>query len=289
MSIPEKFRPLLGRVNIVLSRTRDWLPSFYDIASNCVDAQNGLGGGMPCIIVADSLNQAFDVAGRDLADNDREVFVIGGGNIYAQAITHPKITRLYLTRVDAEVEGGDYTVSCGAVNGFAATTATSVEVSVSADSEVDFGFNFVVNSINGGNVSGVHGMGWWKENINKAIRGQVRGVQISAAALEALLVTLSTFALPVLNYASLGDAYAALNYSGGNAGSKVAQHFTASEYNYANGSLIDGDAFATWALMVWGEYVVTNSGNYSRDYLNAVKDLFEHFNGGEIEVPDPLQ
>jgi len=107
MSIPEKFRPLLGRVNIVLSRTRDWLPSFYDIASNCVDAQNGLGGGMPCIIVADSLNQAFDVAGRDLADNDREVFVIGGGNIYAQAITHPKITRLYLTRVDAEVEGGD--------------------------------------------------------------------------------------------------------------------------------------------------------------------------------------
>jgi len=29
--------------------------------------------------------------------------------------------------------------------------------------------------------------------------------------------------------------------------------------------------------------------SYSNDYLNAVKDLFEYFNGGQIEVPDPLQ
>lgn len=108
MSIPEQFRPLPGRVNIVLSRTREWLPSFYDIANNCTDVQNGFGGGMPCIIAAESLDEALDVAGfDDVSDNDREVFVIGGGMVYEEAMQNNRITRLYLTRVDADIENGD--------------------------------------------------------------------------------------------------------------------------------------------------------------------------------------
>jgi hypothetical protein len=184
---------------------------------------------------------------------------------------------------------GTYTVSMNAIPGYASTTGLSQSVTISAaDGVADFGFGINLGWFDGGSVSGVHGMGWWKENTRKAIQGQVRGIQISAAALESLRASLFTFAYPVLNYPNLTATYNALNYSGGNAASKMIQHFTAAEYNFANGALVNGNAQATWALMVWGEYVATNAGTYSVAYLNAVKDLFEHFNGGELEIPDPL-
>jgi len=185
---------------------------------------------------------------------------------------------------------GNYNVSVEPVGGFTSTTGLSANVSITTtDGTVNFGNALDINWFDGKHVSSVQGMGWWKENINKAIRGQVRGIQISAAALESLRSTLSTFAYPVLNYASLNAAYTALSYGGGNASSRAIQHFTASEYNFANGALVNGDALATYALMVWGEYVATNAGSFSDAYLNAMKDLFEHFNGGELEVPDPLR
>ncbi len=184
---------------------------------------------------------------------------------------------------------GDYIATMSAISGFSSNELHHAASICNADVTANFSFSIDINWFNRQRVSGVQGSGWWKENINKAIRGQRNGAQISVGALEALRSTLSTFAYPVLNYANLTDAYTALAYSGGNAASKAVMHFTASEYNYANGSLVNSNAQASWALMVWGEYVVTNSGNYSSSYLNAVKDLFEHFNGGELEVPDPLR
>ncbi len=181
----------------------------------------------------------------------------------------------------ADVEEGTYTVSCGAIAGFSATTATSVEFELSADSDVDFGFAIDFDSF-GGSSANSHGMGWWKENIRKAVQGQNRGVQISAAALETLRASLSNFALAPLNFGSLADAYAALSYNGGNAASRLARHLTASEYNFANGAYLDGDQLLTWAFVVWGEYLVQNFGNYTNGELNAAKDLFEDYNEGQI-------
>jgi dihydrofolate reductase len=72
-SIPAKFRPLPGRVNVVLSRNG------YDGAST----------------VRASLDEALQVpAGK--------VFVIGGGAIYEEAIKHPLCTELWLTRVSGD-------------------------------------------------------------------------------------------------------------------------------------------------------------------------------------------
>jgi dihydrofolate reductase/thymidylate synthase len=69
-SIPAKFRPLPGRVNVVLSKSN------YDGAST----------------VRASLDEALQVpAGK--------VFVIGGGAIYEEAIQHPLCTELWITRV----------------------------------------------------------------------------------------------------------------------------------------------------------------------------------------------
>jgi dihydrofolate reductase len=70
-SIPEKFRPLPGRTNIVLSRS-----------------------SVPAgAITLGSLDAALEVPA------DRK-FVIGGGQIYAEAIDHPACTELIVTKVD---------------------------------------------------------------------------------------------------------------------------------------------------------------------------------------------
>lgn len=69
-SIPEKFRPLPGRINIVISRSTQF------------------SGTTP----AANLNEAIELPAN-------RVFVIGGGEIYAQAIEHPQCSELFLTRV----------------------------------------------------------------------------------------------------------------------------------------------------------------------------------------------
>jgi dihydrofolate reductase len=75
-SIPDKFRPLPDRRNIVLSR---------DAAFRAPGAE-----------VVASLPEAFDACGRDC-------FVIGGGATYAEALPHAG--RVYATEVAEDVEG----------------------------------------------------------------------------------------------------------------------------------------------------------------------------------------
>jgi dihydrofolate reductase len=75
-------RPLPKRTNIVL--TRD---PFY------------VGTG---IVVVHSLEEALKL---DVCQEAKEVFVIGGGEIYRQAM--PLIERVFLTIVDTEIEDGE--------------------------------------------------------------------------------------------------------------------------------------------------------------------------------------
>ena len=76
-SLPEKFRPLPGRHNIVISRQPDY-PA-------------------PGATLAASLEAAIKLAGEG------EIFVIGGEAIYRQAL--PLAQRLYLTEIDRPFEG----------------------------------------------------------------------------------------------------------------------------------------------------------------------------------------
>jgi dihydrofolate reductase len=82
-SIPEKFRPLPNRINVVLSRTA--LPT---------------SAGFPGAIGAHSLDRALEW----LPDHHGKVFVIGGGEIYRDAINHPSCTELWVTRVGASFD-----------------------------------------------------------------------------------------------------------------------------------------------------------------------------------------
>lgn len=74
-------RPLPNRRNIVVTRNRGYK------AEGC--------------LVVGSMEEAIRAAENNATDNDDEIFVIGGAEIYALAL--PVASRMYLTFVDANV------------------------------------------------------------------------------------------------------------------------------------------------------------------------------------------
>lgn len=74
-SLPEQYRPLKERLNIVVSRNELELPEGT--------------------LLAHSLDEALT-----LADPDRKAFVIGGATLYAEAILHPACNELILTEIE---------------------------------------------------------------------------------------------------------------------------------------------------------------------------------------------
>jgi dihydrofolate reductase len=77
-------RPLPGRTTVVVTRQRDWQPP---------------EGPQPQVLVERDLDAAL----RRAASVDDEVFVVGGGEIYRQAM--PRADRLIVTWVDEEPDG----------------------------------------------------------------------------------------------------------------------------------------------------------------------------------------
>ena len=86
-SIPPRFRPLPGRRNIVVTRQPDWREI----------------GAEP----APSLGDALQVC-----EQSAEAWVIGGAQIYAQAL--PLADRLVVTEIDADVAGDAFAPAIGA-------------------------------------------------------------------------------------------------------------------------------------------------------------------------------
>jgi len=82
-SIPHKYRPLPNRVNIIVTQQ-----DHYE-AKDC--------------IITDSIEKAIDIAN---SNQQEEVFIIGGGQVYAQAID--LADRLYVTRIKASFEGDTF-------------------------------------------------------------------------------------------------------------------------------------------------------------------------------------
>ncbi|HSI52647.1 MAG TPA: dihydrofolate reductase [Ramlibacter sp.] len=87
MSLPPRFRPLPGRMNIVISRQADWQAEGATMASSLEAALN-LCTGQP------------------------QVWVIGGGQVYAQA--EPLADTVEATEIDADFEGDTFAPELGA-------------------------------------------------------------------------------------------------------------------------------------------------------------------------------
>merc|ERR1719336_3586208 len=87
-SIPAKFRPLSGRLNVVLTRS--------------ADSDSFVSPYPPDVLVASSVASAVDklAARADVA----EIFVIGGQAAYQEAVELPSCTRIFLTRIAKDFE-----------------------------------------------------------------------------------------------------------------------------------------------------------------------------------------
>ena len=84
-SLPERFRPLPGRRNVVLTTDRSW----------------AAGGAQPAAGVADVLARA----------GDGDLWVIGGGRVYAAFLPHAD--RVVVTDVDTTVDGDTWAPELG--------------------------------------------------------------------------------------------------------------------------------------------------------------------------------
>ncbi len=76
-SLPEKFRPLPNRLNVVLTRGENHFPS----------------GVLSC----SQLDEA--ILSLDKHDNIESVFVIGGAQVFTQAMNHGQCRKIYITRL----------------------------------------------------------------------------------------------------------------------------------------------------------------------------------------------
>src|SRR3989344_5306134 len=87
-SIPEKFRPLPGRANLVLTKNRELIYLGTQLCSSMEEALD-----------------IISVAGRtkDTEIDYNIIYVIGGESVYREAL--PLTDRLELTHVNREVEG----------------------------------------------------------------------------------------------------------------------------------------------------------------------------------------
>lgn len=95
-SIPVAYRPLRGRTNVVITRNRDY------VAEGAV--------------VVHSLEEALEVARKA---GETECFVIGGGQIYDQALKEGLVDTQYITHVEASPDGDAFYPS-GAWDGWSA-------------------------------------------------------------------------------------------------------------------------------------------------------------------------
>lgn len=112
-SLPAKFKPLKDRLNIVLTRNSDLLKNFD-------------------VCVVSSIENAFSKAPQD-----EEVFVIGGAEIFEQTLS--KADRLYITEIDAVIEGDVYFPRFDKNNWFEVSRKHH-----SADERHAYAFDFVV-------------------------------------------------------------------------------------------------------------------------------------------------
>ncbi|CAM6093066.1 unnamed protein product [Calypogeia fissa] len=90
LSVPAKFRPLPGRLNVILSRTM----SPEDVAAHGSD-----------VMVCRSLHEALEVLTSPTnAAAIETVYVIGGGQVFGEAMTSPFCDAIHWTEIESEFD-----------------------------------------------------------------------------------------------------------------------------------------------------------------------------------------
>lgn len=94
-SIPERFRPLKGRVNVVVTRSVEGFRQQHP--------REGEGGEGP--VVVGSVGEALKCLHEDVGEVEVDrVLVIGGASIYEQALRLEEARHVLLTKIQEEYE-----------------------------------------------------------------------------------------------------------------------------------------------------------------------------------------
>ena len=102
-SIPAKFRPLKDRINVVLSRQHD--------DENNSGIANSIQQGQPVkdVLTCSSLQSAMSVlTGPEIGPRVEHIFVIGGGQVYKEAIAAPECAVIHFTLVESDFDCDTY-------------------------------------------------------------------------------------------------------------------------------------------------------------------------------------
>jgi len=94
-SIPEKYRPLKNRTNVVVTRNSDYKA--------------------PGAVVVSSIEEGIKLAQFEGED---ECFIIGGGQIYKQVLENNLVDRMYITNVIGDFEADTFFPSIDPENWF---------------------------------------------------------------------------------------------------------------------------------------------------------------------------
>ena len=84
-SIPEKYRPLPNRRNVILTRNSNFK------AKDC-----------------DVFNSLDDALGAYEYGSEKTIFIIGGGQIYALALAQEVVDEMYITNVDGDYDADTF-------------------------------------------------------------------------------------------------------------------------------------------------------------------------------------
>lgn len=189
----------------------------------------------------------------------------------------------------ANLTSGTYTVSATAAAGLKATSLNERTVSVGSASVTapNIGFGLDFNAIRTMTANGFT-IGYWKNNLDKAISGKTAGIQVPSATLSSYTTKIGAFALPLYDGISMKTASSIMGSTSSVPVDLLSKQLVGSEYNYQNAAYLNGNKTLTFAFLYWGEYVKTNSTQYTSTYLIWAKDWFDAYNnshGGVVAGP----
>lgn len=97
-AIPDEYRPLEDRDNIIVSHNHEYIPSIGDIKISDTTKK----------FVFHTLEGAINFA--DGLDDDKEIYIIGGGEIYNQVMQNfdHRIKKIIATEVEGDFEGDTF-------------------------------------------------------------------------------------------------------------------------------------------------------------------------------------
>lgn len=183
-----------------------------------------------------------------------------------------------------------YTVVATPFAGLTATTPLRETAAMSTPADVTaepIGFALNPCALNGMTANGLS-MGFWSNNVGKALAGTTQGVQVDASTIQHYTDTLSQFALNPFDGLTEQQAAAIWAKRSSLPADLLAKQLLAAEYNYEHGAYLNGNAALTYAFVYWGEWVLSNSSTLSSTYVLNAKNWFEAYDtthGGALSGP----